>query len=184
MRLHKNLLLSGIITLLLTACGGNVESTENAEAETEINYNLRDYNDGVKFIVDNFELEYALETAIPSYIEDYDVKSVSENIVLALNASGQICYLGFDRISKDEAELIITNTGLDVNDSDDLMLLLNDPDAFHETHGVSHLTYDVDDFYFHVVGIESETLEAMNRKEPYSVSVFYNDKIFEDFINE
>lgn len=169
---YIKIMLLAINILLLAAC---------TPTSNDSHLNPNDYGQSMEFIVDNFEINYEPDGGvIPKYIQEYDVRNVSSDIVMAVNSSSQISYLEFDHMTTEDAKLVLNDIGVNINE--DLELLLDDVDSFEAKYDQSYLVYDLENFGIHIFGFNSEFSEQMNREEPYRLSIFYNKNIFESFL--
>ena len=146
--------------------------------------NPDDYNETMNFLTEYFETtNVPSSNERPDYLEGYEIKDVSKDIKMALNASDQIVALQFDKLNADEVEMILNDMEKDIDD--DLELLLSDVGGFTDLHGRSYLTYPFTEGYgIHVLGYKDDMLEAMNVTGPYDLNIFYNESAYDAFLNQ
>ena len=143
-----------------------------------------DYNATMDFLRENFEATNVPTSNIqPGYLAGYEIKDVAKDIKVALNASNQIVAIQFDKLSAMEVEMILGDIGKDIDD--DLELLLSYVDEFTDLNGQSHFTYSfIEGSGVHILGYKTDMLEAMNVTEPYDLNIFYNESVYNDFLNQ
>lgn len=176
--MKTKLALLSLSGLLLAACGN---SSENNPVTS--NYNPESYDQTMRFITENFELEYEpKDTNVPDYLSSYDVRNISDNITMGLNASGQVSYLSFDRLTRDELDIILEN--LEIDEDQDVELLLDNEEEFREKHDQNYLVHNISKFDVnaHILNVNNITPKGYRENEPYDINLFYNEDLFNEFM--
>lgn len=175
--------LLSVSTMFLFACG--TETPDNSERnQAASTYNPESYDQTMRFITENFELEYGpKDNNLPNYLLSYDIRNISDNIIMGLNASGQVSYLSFDRITRNELDIVLEN--LKINEEEDVELLLNNGEEFRDKYNQSYLILKGNDpkIDIHILNFKISELEGYREDVPYDINLFYNEKLFEDFMN-
>lgn len=148
--------------------------------------NRDDFAETASFVTNNFDTENIAQSGTKEdYLKDYDKKELADEVTVYTNQSNQIAYIQFRGITADKAELVLKEVGLPKEEKDDINLLVSKPDEFETEYDQRYLSYVLnDEIGIHVVAFQDEVADTMNLNGIYTVNVFYNLNIYDDFMSE
>lgn len=146
--------------------------------------NRDDFAETASFVSNNFDTENIAQSGTKEdYLKDYDKKELANEVTVYTNQSNQIAYIQFRGITADKAELVLKEVGLPKEDN--INLLVSKPDEFETKHNQRYSSYLLnDEIGIHVVAFENEIADTMDLDGIYTVNVFYNLNLYDNFMSE
>lgn len=152
--------------------------------DSQTSINPDDYAETVAYVAKNFETaDVSQSSSSPEYLQSYNQESLAKEVTVYTNQSNEIVYIQFQGISSDMAQKVLHDIGSDKND--DIKMLVNNPDDFEKKHNQRYIANVINDkIGVHVLALEDDLANKMGRDGIYTVNIFYNLNIYNDFMNK